>query len=236
MANQWFKFYGGEYLSDTKIATFSAQERSCWVTVMCLASVATIPGIIEFLTVEVLLKKSGIECDPYDLTGWENSLLILKKFENMRMIQTHENGKIEVLNWAKRQEHPMTVTERVRKYRVKTRLEFKNETDVTKCNESETTEENRIEENRIEKNREKDTRNTKEIYGEFENVKLRKEEIEKLIEKMGERNTRVMVEKLSAYIASKGKKYVSHYATILNWARREVDDYQKSRKADRKIV
>lgn len=55
------------------------------------------------------------------------------------------------------------------------------------------------------------------IYGEFKNVKLTKEEYAKL-EKS---NLLLYIEKLSSYIASKGKRYKSHYATILNWARKD---------------
>ena len=57
----------------------------------------------------------------------------------------------------------------------------------------------------------------KNIYGEFKNVKLTDEEYQKL------KNKKLLpyIEKLSSYIASKGKKYKSHYATILTWARKE---------------
>lgn len=66
---------------------------------------------------------------------------------------------------------------------------------------------NRLDKNSIDKN----------IYGEFKNVKLTDEEYEKL----KEANLLPYIEKLSSYIASKGKKYKSHYATILNWSRKE---------------
>lgn len=56
------------------------------------------------------------------------------------------------------------------------------------------------------------------IYGEFKNVRLTDEEYKKL----EERKLLPYIEKLSSYIASKGKKYKSHYATILNWSRKEV--------------
>lgn len=60
---------------------------------------------------------------------------------------------------------------------------------------------------------------TKVVFGEFQNVKLTNEEHSKLLERLGEQNTKILIEELSGYIASKGKKYSSHYATILNWAR-----------------
>lgn len=66
-----------------------------------------------------------------------------------------------------------------------------------------------IEENSIDKN--------KYIYGEFKNVKLTKDEYHKL-EKS---NLLPYIEKLSSYMASRNKKYKSHYATILNWSRKD---------------
>ena len=61
----------------------------------------------------------------------------------------------------------------------------------------------------------------KETYGEMENVKLKIEEYQKLTDLMGEKNTHILIFELDTYIASKGAKYRSHYATILNWARRK---------------
>ena len=53
-------------------------------------------------------------------------------------------------------------------------------------------------------------------------VKLTETEHAKLVEKLGEKNTAILVTELDSYIASKGVRYSSHYATILNWARRRV--------------
>jgi len=58
------------------------------------------------------------------------------------------------------------------------------------------------------------------IFGEFQNVKLTEEEKKKLINSFGESGTKDRIENLSQYIASKGKKYSSHYATILSWERK----------------
>lgn len=75
----------------------------------------------------------------------------------------------------------------------------------------------------------KDKRNTKtpkKAFGSFENVFLSEKEMENLNEKFGEESAIRRIEALSAYVASKGKKYSSHYATILSWANR--DDKQKN--------
>lgn len=62
----------------------------------------------------------------------------------------------------------------------------------------------------------------KRKYGEFQNVLLTDEEYQKLKDKL---NTKAdeFIEKLSAYMKSTGKPYKDHYATILNWHRREKE-------------
>lgn len=64
----------------------------------------------------------------------------------------------------------------------------------------------------------------KDAYGEFKNVLLTKEEYEKIKEKELEQ----YIERLSVYIESKGIKYRSHYATILNWSRKDNEKNKKS--------
>jgi len=51
-------------------------------------------------------------------------------------------------------------------------------------------------------------------------VFFKDEELEKLIDKLGEKNTQIWIERLNNYIGSKGKKYHSHYHTILTWHNR----------------
>lgn len=61
--------------------------------------------------------------------------------------------------------------------------------------------------------------NKKRKYGQFNNVLLSDDEYNKLKERFNDYNDKI--ENLSGYIASKGDKYKNHYATILNWARKE---------------
>jgi hypothetical protein len=58
-------------------------------------------------------------------------------------------------------------------------------------------------------------------YGEFKNVKLSDDEKVSLINKYGREEAKKLVEELSTYISSSGKRYKNHYATLLNWARRK---------------
>ena len=59
----------------------------------------------------------------------------------------------------------------------------------------------------------------KHKYGEFKNVLLTDEEYQKLTETYPDAKDRI--ERLSEYIASTGKEYKNHYATIRSWAKRD---------------
>ena len=61
----------------------------------------------------------------------------------------------------------------------------------------------------------------KHKYGEYKNVLLTDDEFEKLKAEYADYLDRI--ERLSSYIASTGKTYKSHYATIRNWARADAE-------------
>ena len=67
----------------------------------------------------------------------------------------------------------------------------------------------------------------KHKYGEYNNVLLTDEELEKLNNEFVDLDERI--ERLSEYIASKGTKYKSHYATIKSWARKETEQKPKEK-------
>jgi len=72
----------------------------------------------------------------------------------------------------------------------------------------------------IDKDIKKNNNKKKVIFGEFKNVFLTNKEFEKLKASFGEAGANQRIENLSSYVASKGKKYKSHYATILTWERK----------------
>jgi len=60
---------------------------------------------------------------------------------------------------------------------------------------------------------------TKHKYGEYKNVLLTDEELDKLKNEFPDYEQKI--ENLSSYIESKGAKYKSHLATIRNWAKKD---------------
>ena len=73
-------------------------------------------------------------------------------------------------------------------------------------------------------NAQKKSDNAPMRYGEFENVVLSYDELEKIKDAFPDWQAKI--DNLSAYMQSTGKKYKSHYATILTWARRDGEKQQ----------
>lgn len=71
--------------------------------------------------------------------------------------------------------------------------------------------------------------NKKQKYGSQENVLLTENEYQKLQDEYPKHYEKY-IEDLSLYIASKGKKYKSHNATIRNWIRRDLEKGTKVEK------
>lgn len=85
--------------------------------------------------------------------------------------------------------------------------------DVSKMDTQISIDKNRLDKNSIGKE--------KRAHGFFSNVLLTDEEFQKLAAEIPEYEE--YIEKLSHYIESKGKKYKSHYATILMWHRKDCE-------------
>lgn len=154
--------------------------------------------------------------------------LALQTFEQFGMIKIID-GVITIPNWEKHQsldkmEQAKEQTRlRVAKHREKQKqLAERNVTcnvTVTQCNAD------RIEED-IDKDKEKDKESispvakaTRHKYGAYSNVLLSDTDLEKLKAEFPDWQERI--ERLSEYIASTGKSYKNHLATIRSWAKKD---------------
>jgi predicted phage replisome organizer len=77
-----------------------------------------------------------------------------------------------------------------------------------------------------EEEKEKNNKPSKHKYGEYSNVLLSDEELAKLKSEFSDWEARI--ERLSSYMASTGKRYKSHLATIRNWARKDREQSKVS--------
>lgn len=206
MSNPWFKFYGGEYLSDPKIKSLDGNQRSCWLTLLSLGATATIPGKIEFMNVKTLLRESGIR-------EGKKYIEILNNFQSMRMIRINdEDGSIDILNWEKRQEHNLSVAERVAKSRINKKNVTNNVTDVT-------SEESRVDKSRVEE-REVPPHKYKKYLREIPETDLNGFAKEYRISTDG---VRMKGKELDNYCNARGKVYKNYKAFLDNALFKDCD-------------
>ena len=156
MGTPWFKFFGGDYLYDPKIMNLNGEERSCWITLLCYASVAEIPGEIKYLNEDKLLITSNSKC-----TG------IIKKLCEMQMITQDDNGTITITNFRKRQGQALSGYERVKKWRERNAM---------------ITPDNANDNNRVEKSREEKRYSAKADFRESPKLENAKDIVKRLMQ------------------------------------------------------
>lgn len=142
---------------------------------------------------------------------------ILKSLKNEQQIEQQTNNKgrlITILNWSEYQENEQQIEQQVNNKRT--------------TSEQQVNTNNNVKNNNNVINNKKENKKEKRKYGEFDNVLLTEEEYHKLEES----NLLMYIESLSSYIASTGKRYKSHYATILNWSRTNTKQKPKSNSAE----
>lgn len=128
-------------------------------------------------------------------------LTFLKNFKNMTIQTTNKYSVVSIVNWADYQSEATN-----------------NSTSKRPASDQQAT---------TNKNG-KNVKNVKKgIYGEFQNVHLTDDEVEKLKAKLNS-HFQEYIENLSTYKQSKGKSYKDDYATILNWSRK--DDRESTNK------
>lgn len=159
--------------------------------------------------------------------------LALKTFEKFGMIELVD-GVITIPNWGKYQK--LEQFESKREYQREYMREYREKQKKIACKTNSKANSNTNgkanvrnadididKDKEIEGDKEKDNAREKEQkhrYGEYKNVLLTDEELEKLKERFPQDWER-RIEDLSLGIESKGYKYKSHYAAILSWARRD---------------
>ncbi|MFI3604989.1 phage replisome organizer N-terminal domain-containing protein [Vagococcus fluvialis] len=149
------------------------------------------------------------------------ALVTLQQFE---MVDLGEDGLIAISNWEKHQniEGMDKIREQNRLRKAKQREKQKLLTDVTgQSRDSHATDIDK----ELDKDKEKDIdkknkKPQKHKYGEYKNVLLSDEELEKLKNEFP-KDWEQRIEKLSEYIAMSGRKYKDFLAVIRNWAKKD---------------
>lgn len=164
--------------------------------------------------------------------------MALQTFEQFGMVEIID-GVITIPNWGKHQNLDQLENRKefmrnyMKEYRAKQKALTSGESKPSckpNCKPNVRQAEEDIEEEReIERDKEKEElsndnsrkKPVKHKYGEYNNVLLTDDELDKLKGEYPDWEDRI--ERLSSYVASTGKSYKSHYATIRNWARKDKE-------------
>jgi hypothetical protein len=232
---RWFKFYGQDYLTDTKIISMDPILRTIWVTLLCLSDEN---GEIKNIREWDLIKMSGCDDDQMnDPSDYDRAKGCLDYFVESEMIELKEHKTnlvtsvttprydVVLLNYTKRQNDNLTNAERQQRFRerhktIKVENKAKKDSNAGVRYESNA----RIEENRIDKNRldksisiptpqitEQDLQDISSKYKIPLNiVELAKEE-------------------MFNWLSAKGKTYKDYKAGLRNWVLRDAKKLMEGR-------
>ena len=219
-----------------------------WFKLLCLAGKANNSGVFMFndkmaytekmLSTVFRRKEATVK-------------LALETFEKFGMIEIIDDV-ITIPNWGKHQNldqlenkrdymknYMADYRQKQKKIACKTNSKTNSKTNVSSLEES------RKDKSRLDKRREEesvipsdsdesDTHALEHKHGEYNNVLLTDEEFQKIQEEFPDYEQRI--NRLSEYIASSGKHYKSHYATIRSWARKDKEKEQQQSKPQKNKV
>ena len=162
--------------------------------------------------------------------------LALKTFEEFGMVEIVDDV-ITIPNWGKYQNldqlenkkeymrnYMQEYREKQKKLICKTNSKTNSKTNVSSLDIDIDKDKDIDKELEIDKEKDKE-KNSKHKYGEYNNVLLSDEDMTKLQTEFPN-DYQIRIEKLSSYIASTGKTYKNHLATIRNWARMDKERNQ----------
>lgn len=196
-----------------------------WVMLLTMAGRCNAGGMI-FLTENIPYSPKMLA----DELGFEENTvqLALASLERLNMIVA-DNGFFSIAGWDEYQNiegmDKIREQNRIRKQKQRAKAALLGDGHVT-SRDSHATDIDIEEDKDKEKEEEKNKKSVKHKYGEYSNVLLTDDELDKLKTEYSDWQERI--ERLSSYVASTGKSYKSHYATIRNWARKDKEQNKTS--------
>jgi predicted phage replisome organizer len=154
--------------------------------------------------------------------------MALQTFQQFGMVEVID-GVITIPNWGKHQNLDQLESKKaymrgyMKEYRKKQQALTSGKPNCKTNSKTNVSQADKERDKEREKEEEKNNKNNivRHKFGEYKNVLLSDEDVEKLKTEFPT-DWVARIENLSSYIASTGKKYKNHLATIRNWARKET--------------
>jgi len=115
---KWFKFYGQDFLTDTKLSGLNPYQRLMWVTLLCIASQdETKSGVLKYFDEKRLVELSGLNYDDMESMYGTKPGVTIVTFCNMGLVTRLDTETLLVTNYHKKQTQQSTSAERVASWR-----------------------------------------------------------------------------------------------------------------------
>jgi len=213
-----FQFYIDDWLSPADLNSCSLAAQGLWIKMLCYMFQSPQRGVLLLTKQEIMTNKTLTK-----LTG-ENEQTINKLIAELEMAGVFSRLDNQAI-YCRRMLREWEISQKRSKAgswkrgnKKETNIEHLVEEGVEEEDSITQTTSNNISVTEKDKLPEKE-KPTKEKFSEF--VLLKQEEHEKLVERLGEEGTKKMIERLNNYIGSSGRRYKSHYHTILQWAEKD---------------
>lgn len=212
---EWFKFYHNKWLTDRAINSLRPQDRLCFITLLCVTSQSDERnGLVLRYDEEEIILLTQLKIDVHDDQKSDYHLAVgfTERLISVGILERVDATTILIKNFEKRQNSNLLGSERAKRYRENSKAKAR-VTNVTKKSDERNAREEKIREDKI--------REEKKYFGEFQKVQLSDGEHTNLRTRYGAGATTRLIDELDGYLETSGKRYKSHYATLLNWARRK---------------
>lgn len=146
---------------------------------------------------------------------FDSGVVVIRHWKVNNYIQSDRRKDTQCIS-----ERAMLETDGGRVYNLTTCVDTGCIQDVSKMDSQYSIGKDRLEENSVGEDRKPSPKPHRHKYGEYQNVLLSDSELGKLKEEFPT-DWEQRIERLSEYIASTGKRYKSHLATIRSWARKD---------------
>ena len=234
---KWFKFYGQDFLTDSKLGSLNPYQRLMWVTLLCVASQdEEKSGVLKFVKESRITALAGIYYEDLLECGIREGDTF-GIFEELGLISFPDEKTLVIVNYRRKQNENTTGAERVAAFRAK--KDAVSKPSVTQCNnvtlqsnENVTLEETREEENRIDK---REIREEKKESSINFLRNLGKEEIQEFTERFdaSEKQIRSKADDLANYCEAKGKKYKYYKSFLINAMKKDFKELRAEDRAKR---
>lgn len=206
-----FPFYPKDWLSDLKVQSLSMKEQGIYLKLLCYSWLDELPANIKIITKLLHSDRTAIEKILKMFFLEENGNFFNKKLEKIkqelilfRQKKSEAGKKGNAVRWGEQNKKEVS-KQKIKSSQCDTFASRKSSPPFPSPFPS--------------------SNNKRKIYKKksfLDFILLTQDEEKKLKKKFGEKEFNVLIEKLNNYIGSTGKKYKSHYFTILNWANKDL--------------